>query len=96
MSRQPVPDCPKGNFAAVQAFKQVCIMPFRRHALKRFSELAPTPLEVAESIDMMRFLEHGETVLMVPTEFDTLAVDNKDDLARVEKLMSNDPLCARY
>ena len=95
-SRQPIPDRPNGDFAAIVAYKQVCIMPFRSAALKTFAALAPTPLEVAESVDMMRFLEHGYPVHMVETSFDTQAVDTPEDLARVEALMSDDPLLAKY
>jgi len=96
MSRQPVPTCPKGDFSAIRAFKQVCIIPFRREVLARYAELEPTPLEIAESIDMMRFIEHGIPVRMVETDFDSQAVDTAQDLARVEELMKNDPLVATY
>lgn len=95
-SRQPIPDRPQGAFAAIAAYKQVCIMPFRAEALAAFAALAPTPLEVAESVDMMRFLEHGHPVHMVETHVETHAVDTADDLAAVEKLMRTDPLSARY
>jgi len=60
-------------------------------------EVTPaTPLEQLESVDMMRLLEHGLTVKMVPTEFNTQAVDTPADLARVEQLMKNDPLLFCY
>ena len=71
-------------------------MPFRRDALLGFAELVPTPLEIAESIDMLRFLEHGHPVHMVETTIPMQAVDTADDLARVEKLMRDDPLIAVY
>jgi len=53
-------------------------------------------LEQLESIDMLRLLEHGLQVKMVPTEFNTQAVDTTADLLRVEKLMAADPLLTRY
>ncbi|MDA1091591.1 MAG: 3-deoxy-manno-octulosonate cytidylyltransferase [Proteobacteria bacterium] len=96
MSRQTIPTAPGGDFSKITAMKQVCIMPFRRDALLRFAALEPTPLEIAESIDMMRFLEHGVPVRMVPTKFDTQAVDTPEDLARVEALMRDDPLMQTY
>ncbi len=96
MSRQPIPSAPGGDFSKVTAMKQVCIMPFRREALLNFAALEPTPLEIAESVDMMRFLEHGVPVRMVETKFDTQAVDTPEDLARVEKLMLGDPLTETY
>lgn len=94
-SRQPIPDRPRGDFAAIAAYKQVCVIPFHKDALAAFAALAPTPLEVAESVDMMRFLEHGVAVHMVETEIDTYAVDTPEDLARVALLMRDDPLTAR-
>ena len=96
MSRQPIPSVAGGGFFAITAKKQVCIMPFRRAALLRFAALEPTPLEVAESIDMMRFLEHGVPVRMVDTKFDTQAVDTPEDLIRVEEIMRHDPLTETY
>jgi len=45
---------------------------------------------------MLRLLEHGYRVKMVPTEFNTQAVDTEADLARVAKLMETDPLLSRY
>jgi 3-deoxy-manno-octulosonate cytidylyltransferase (CMP-KDO synthetase) len=53
-------------------------------------------LEVAESIDMMRFIEHGRRVKMVETSFATHAVDTPDDLKIVEGLMRKDPLTKEY
>jgi 3-deoxy-manno-octulosonate cytidylyltransferase (CMP-KDO synthetase) len=92
-SRQPIPWQPPG---AVQLFKQVCVIPFRRAFLARFATLAPTPLERAESVDMLRALEHGYAVRMVRTAHPTSSVDTPADLVRVEALMRGDPLFARY
>lgn len=96
MSREPIPNRPKGDFDQVAAYKQVCIIPFRRDALFRYGRLAPTPLEISESIDMMRFIQHGIDVRMVDTEFETHAVDTPEDLARVAAIMADDPLMAKY
>ena len=67
--------------------KQVCVIPFTRAFLLEYTELPPTPLEIAESIDMMRVLEYGMRVRMIPTKHQTFAVDTKEDLVKVEKLM---------
>jgi len=96
MSRQPIPTLNKSGFEHTLAYKQVCIIPFRRATLIDYSRLPPTPLEQLESVDMLRLLEHGYRVKMVKTEFDTQAVDTEDDLIRVIKLMKSDPLIASY
>ena len=98
MTRQPVPTLPAGNqdFSQFPAFKQVCIIPFRRETLLAYARLTPTPLEQMESVDMMRLLEHGYRIRMVRTEYSTQAVDTPADLARVTELMKTDPLLASY
>jgi 3-deoxy-manno-octulosonate cytidylyltransferase (CMP-KDO synthetase) len=95
-SRQPIPTVPGTTLAEVPAHKQVCVIPFRRDVLLTYSRLEPTPLEQAEFIDMMRFLEHGYSVRMVETEFDTHAVDTLEDLKYVEEQMRDDPLITKY
>lgn len=84
-SREPIPTrCKVDN---IPMGKQVCIIPFRRDFLIEYTRMTPTPLEVAESVDMMRILEHGFKVRMSPTSHDTQAVDTPADLKRVERLM---------
>ena len=57
-SREAIPTrCKVDN---IPMGKQVCIIPFRRDYLIEYTKLAPTPLEIAESVDMMRILEHME------------------------------------
>ncbi len=96
MSREPIPTRHLQPFELLTAFKQVCIIPFTAASLQEFIQLPPTPLEVAESIDMLRFIEHGHKVKMVQTEYASHAVDTPDDLKRVEKLLEKDPLTKEY
>ncbi len=84
-SREPIPTRSKTKDVPMK--KQVCIIPFKRSFLFEYTALEPTPLEIAESVDMMRVLEHGLKVKMVPTRHSSHAVDTPDDLARVESLM---------
>jgi 3-deoxy-manno-octulosonate cytidylyltransferase (CMP-KDO synthetase) len=85
-SREPIPT--RSKAANIPMKKQVCIIPFKRSFLLEYTSLEPTPLEIAESVDMMRVLEHGKKVKMVPTAYQTRAVDTIDDLLHVEKIMS--------
>jgi 3-deoxy-manno-octulosonate cytidylyltransferase (CMP-KDO synthetase) len=84
-SRLPIPygtfldDAPKT--------KQVCIIPFRRDFLLEYTRMVPTPLEVVESIDMLRIIENGLKVRIAPTSYETHAVDTPEDLQRVSLLM---------
>lgn len=93
-SRAPIP---ASDFTADdRLFKQVCVIPFRRDFLREYARWAPSQLERAESIDMLRVLEHGSRVRLVETTIDTHAVDTPQDLRLVESLMRDDPLLARY
>lgn len=94
-SREPIPSDKKWD-GTIPMRKQICVIPYRRDFLLRFSELEPTPLEQIESIDMMRVLEHGYTVKMVATRHQVCSVDTPPDLARVEQIMEKDPLVESY
>lgn len=94
-SREPIPSRWKIGEDVIKQ-KQVCIIPFRREFLLKFNELDPTPLEVAESVDMMRVLEHGYKIKMIKTKHDVYSVDTEQDRLRVEKLMADDNLVPYY
>jgi len=95
-SRQPIPTIKKFQEHNTEIFKQVCIIPFQKDMILKYAELDPTPLEICESVDMMRLLEHGYNVHMVKTEFDTFAVDTPSDLSRIEQLIKTDQLIKEY
>ena len=88
-SREPIPTRCKTD--AIPMRKQVCVIPFRRDFLLEYTRMTPTALEVAESVDMMRVLEHGMKVRMVPTKHATYSVDTPQDLHRLEKIMATMP-----
>ena len=94
-SREPVPSRKKG-VTEVPMKKQVCIIPFRRDYLMYYNTLPETPLEIIESVDMMRILEHGDKVHMVQTHAKTLSVDTPEDRTAVEAAMQGDPLLKQY
>lgn len=87
-SREPIPT--RFKEGAIPMGKQVCVIPFRRDYLLEYTSLKPTPLEIAESIDMMRILEHGDKVRMVPTLYDTHAVDTPADLEIVKIMLGQE------
>jgi len=87
-SREPIPT---QRFSSnIPMKKQVCVIPFRRDFLFQYQDMEPTPIEVAESVDMMRVLENGFKVRMVPTNFQTSAVDTEQDLIKVRQLMAEE------
>lgn len=67
--------------------KQVCVIPFKRNFILKYSTLKETKLEKIESIDMLRVLENNIKVKLVKISKYTHAVDNLSDLKLVEKLI---------
>ena len=94
-SREPIPSRKKGVLE-VPMKKQVCIIPFRRDFLLKFNKMEPTPLEIIESIDMMRILENNLKVKMIPTQYITKAVDTSKDLYILNQMMQKDKVQRLY
>ena len=87
-SRSLVPNPDRVGFEGIEAYKQVAVFGFTRERLLEFSQLPPTPLEIAESIDMFRYLEHGRAIQFVETERTTHGVDVPEDVAVVEQILA--------
>jgi 3-deoxy-manno-octulosonate cytidylyltransferase (CMP-KDO synthetase) len=94
-SREPIPSRKKGA-TKVPMLKQVCVIPFQRDFLIKYSALDPTPLEIVESVDMMRVLENGYQVKMIRITDESYAVDTAEDLENVTNLMKNDEIMKMY
>lgn len=76
----------------VPVYRQTGIMAFRTTMLQQFSEWPETPLERAESVDMMRIVEHGGRIRGVLVEASTAGVDRPEDVETVERLARSQPL----
>lgn len=85
-SRQPIP-YPKGD--RPRYLRQLGLYGFTGTALQRFRQLRQGPLERAEGVEMLRFVEHGHAVRMIPVADDGVAVDTPQDLARAEFLLQS-------
>lgn len=94
-SREPIPSRKKGVLD-VPMYKQVCIIPFERDFLLEYNNMAQTPLEIIESVDMMRIIENGMKVKMIFTEKESYAVDTQEDLDNVIEKMKSDTLISKY
>ena len=72
--------------------KQICVIPFKTSFLKTYSQLNETPLEICESIDMLRVIEHGYKVKLVKVKGFFHPVDVLEDVDIVEKIMKEQGL----
>ncbi|MCE2711953.1 MAG: 3-deoxy-manno-octulosonate cytidylyltransferase, partial [Cryomorphaceae bacterium] len=86
MSRSPIPGNKIANFNF--GYRQVCAYAFPKEALLKFSSLKQkTPLEQEEDIEILRFLEIGFEVTMIPMSSESIAIDHPEDVDKVcEKL----------
>lgn len=88
-SRSPVPH-PRQASGAVW-YKHIGPYAWRRDFLLDFAAGAQTPLEVAESLEMLRVLERGYTIRCVPAPRDTIEIDTPGDLERIEAFLAAQP-----
>ena len=69
-------------------FKHVGVYAYRRPFVSQLAALPQTPLELAESLEQLRALEHGFEICAVETHYDSIGVDTPEDLERVRRLMT--------
>lgn len=85
MSRQALPGFKDRNNAPAQYYKQVCIYAFNRQELIQYGEFGrKSKLEHSEDIEIIRYLEWGQTIRLVETRPGSLAVDVPGDVVEVE------------
>lgn len=96
ISREPIPSSKKAKTTDYTKLKQLGLIAFRSNFLQTFTRLEPTPLEIVESVDMMRAVEHGYRVKIVETNGRMIGVDVPGDIERVKKILSSDSLLKEY
>jgi len=94
-SREPIPSRWCG-IRGLPMKKQLGLIFFRRDYLLTFNAMDQTPLEMIESVDMMRVLENGDKVRMIEVSGKSIGVDTPDDLKVAEKLLRTDPIFLQY
>ncbi len=68
-------------------YEHIGIYAFRKQALLNFTSWEMTPLEKAEKIECLRYLENGITLKMVVTEYMGIEIDTPEDLVRAASLL---------
>jgi 3-deoxy-manno-octulosonate cytidylyltransferase (CMP-KDO synthetase) len=85
-SRYAIPFDRDGS-SRVQRFKHIGLYAYRRNVLKLFHSWPPSSLELAESLEQLRFLHHGVPIYVLLTEFNTIGVDTAEDLERARAIL---------
>jgi 3-deoxy-manno-octulosonate cytidylyltransferase (CMP-KDO synthetase) len=81
-SKYPIPYDRDGR--GTPRYKHIGLYAYRRTALEAFHALPPSPLELTERLEQLRFLEHGIRIRVVETDEPTIGVDTEDDVRAVE------------
>jgi 3-deoxy-manno-octulosonate cytidylyltransferase (CMP-KDO synthetase) len=68
-------------------YEHIGVYAFRKQALINFTNWPVTPLEAAEKIECLRYLENGVAIKMVVTQYMGVEIDTPEDLIRAEKLL---------
>jgi len=67
--------------------KHIGLYAYRRETLMKITKLEQTPLELAESLEQLRWLEHGIAVKVGTTNCETIGIDTPEDLQRAEEFI---------
>ena len=87
-SRHPIPFVrgleQKEWLGKLDFYKHIGLYGFKREALMKIAGLSPTPLEMAESLEQLRWLEHGFRIAIGITELETIGIDTPEDLENLD------------
>lgn len=70
-------------------YEHIGIYAFRRQTLLDFTQMPVSPLEAAEKIECLRYLENGIPLKMVVTEYMGVEIDTPEDLLKAEQFLQN-------
>lgn len=71
----------------VDYYKHIGVYAFRKEALLKFSQLEMSPLEIAEKIECIRYLENGMKIKLLETHFVGVGIDTPEDLEKARQLL---------
>ena len=85
-SRSPIP-YHRDKLVMPVYYEHIGVYAFRKQALLNFTAWPVTPLEAAEKIECLRYLENGITLKMIVTAYMGIEIDTPEDLVRAAKLL---------
>jgi 3-deoxy-D-manno-octulosonate cytidylyltransferase len=86
-SRSVIP-YPRNQELAITYYEHIGVYAFRKEALMQFTNWPMTPLEAAEKIECLRYLEYGIPLKMVVTEYMGVEIDTPEDLIKATSLLN--------
>jgi CMP-2-keto-3-deoxyoctulosonic acid synthetase len=85
-SRSIIP-YPRNTEIAITYYEHIGVYAFRKQALLNFTNWPMSPLEAAEKIECLRYLENGVSIKMVITNYMGIEIDTPEDLIKAAKLL---------
>ena len=85
-SRSVIP-YPRATDIAITYYEHIGVYAFKKQALLNFTNWPMSPLEAAEKIECLRYLENGVPIRMVVTEYMGVEIDTPEDLIKASKLL---------
>lgn len=85
-SRSVIP-YPRDKSVSIPYYEHIGVYAFRKQALLNFTNWPMTPLEAAEKIECLRYLEYGVPLKMVLTQYMGVEIDTPEDLIKAAKLL---------
>ena len=80
----------KGQWLARHRYyKHIGMYAYPVAVLKAISALPPSPMEKAESLEQLRWLENGYPIRVAVTEVETIGIDTPDDLVKANQIINN-------
>ena len=73
-------------------YKHIGLYAFRSDVLGKVTSLEQAPLEIAESLEQLRWLSAGYTIKVGKTNVETIGIDTPEDLAAAEKFLMDNKL----
>lgn len=87
-SRSVIP-YPRETSVKTEYFKHIGVYAFRKNALLNFAKLPMKPLEIAEKIECIRYLEYGMKIKLIETDFVGVGIDVPEDLEKARAILKN-------
>lgn len=67
--------------------KHLGIYAYRTDVLAKITQLPQSSLEIAESLEQLRWLQNGYKIMVGKTDVETVGIDTPEDLERAEKFL---------
>ena len=75
-------------FGRYPFLKHLGIYAYRRSVLSEITKLPQSPLELAESLEQLRWLQNGYRIRVGETDVETVGIDTPEDLCRAEAFLT--------